>query len=48
MQVTEWCLVAKAVQTSDLDYAGKPRESPPNSSALYKPHTPDDPLDKAA
>ena len=25
---------------SDLDYAGKPREGPPNSSALHKPHTP--------
>jgi len=33
---------------SDLDYAGKPRESPPNSSALYKPHPPTTRWEKAA
>jgi hypothetical protein len=36
VQVTELCLLAKALRAAS-DPARKPRESPPNKSALYIP-----------
>ena len=46
MQVTAWCLVAKAVRATSI-HAGKPREAR-RIAPRFTSHTPDDPLDKAA
>ena len=46
VQVTAWCLVAKAVRATSI-HAGKPREAR-RIAPRFTSHTPDDPLDKAA